>query len=75
MDNFKNIHKTTDQQIDEAVESLKAILIQQAQSPEQTEEIRRRLDSIGHEVKALNSFVNEMSINKATIHKIQSLMP
>lgn len=72
MDSFNNINKTPDQQIDEVVEGLKALLMPQANEPEQAEEIRRRLDSIGHEVKALNAFANERNICKATIHKILS---
>ncbi len=42
-----NINKTPEQQIDEVVESLKALLLSQARNQQEAEEIKRRLDSLG----------------------------
>ncbi len=46
-----NINKTPEQQIDKVVESLKALLLSQTRNQQEAEEIKRRLDSLGHEVK------------------------
>ena len=68
------MYKTPDQQIDEAVESLKEIFLSQARTPQEAEEIKRRLDSLGHEAKAVSAIINDRDIYKAAIHKILSLM-
>ena len=79
-DNFTNeldmnsIQKTPEQQIDEAVESLKALLLPQARNLQEADEIKRRLDSLGHEAKAVSAIVNDRDIYKAAIHKILSQM-
>jgi len=49
-----NINKTPEQQIDKVVESLKALLLSQTRNQQEAEEIKRRLDSLGHEVKAVS---------------------
>ena len=79
-DNFTNeldmnsMQKTPEQQIDEAVESLKALFLPQARNQQEVDEIRRRLDSLGHEAKAVSAIVNDRDIYKAAIHKILSQM-
>ena len=47
--------KTPEQQIDEAVESLKTLLVPQARNKQEADEIKRRLDSLGHEAKAVSA--------------------
>ena len=79
-DNFTNeldmnsMQKTPEQQIDEAVESLKALFLPQARNQQEADEMRRRLDSLGHEAKAVSAIVNDRDIYKAAIHKILSQM-
>lgn len=79
-DNFTNeldmnsMQKTPEQQIDEAVESLKALFLSQARNQQEADEIKRRLDSLGHEAKAVSAIVNDRDIYKAAIHKILSQM-
>ena len=79
-DNFTNeldmnsMQKTPEQQIDDAVESLKALLLPQARNQQEADEMRRRLDSLGHEAKAVSAIVNDRDIYKAAIHKILSQM-
>jgi hypothetical protein len=68
------IQKTPEQQIDEAVESLKALFLSQARNKQEADEIRRRLDSLGHEAKAVSAIINDRDIYKAAIHKILSQM-
>lgn len=67
-----NINKTPEQQIDEIVESLKALLLSQARNQQEAEEIKRRLDSLGYEAKAVSAIINDRNIYKAAIHKILS---
>ena len=71
---MNNIQKTPEQQIDEVVESLKALFLSQARNQQEADEIRRRLDSLGHEAKAVSAIVNDRDIYKAAIHKILSQM-
>jgi hypothetical protein len=71
---MNNMQKTPEQQIDEAVESLKALLVPQAKNQQEADEIKRRLDSVGHEAKAVSAIVNDRDIYKAAIHKILSQM-
>ena len=71
---MNNMQKTPEQQIDEAVESLKALLLPQARNQQEADEMRRRLDSLGHEAKAVSAIVNDRDIYKAAIHKILSQM-
>ena len=71
---MNSIQKTPEQQIDEAVESLKALFLSQARNQQEADEIRRRLDSIGYEVKAFSAIVNDQNIFKAAIYKILSQM-
>ena len=52
------MQKTPEQQIDEAVESLKTLLVPQARNKQEADEIKRRLDSLGHEAKAVSAIVN-----------------
>ena len=67
-----SIQKTPVQQIDEAVESLKALFLSQARNQQEADEIRRRLDSLGHEAKAVSAIVNDRNVYKAAVHKILS---
>lgn len=67
---MNSIQKTPEQQIDEAVESLKALLLPQARNKQEADEIKRRLDSLGHEAKAVSAIINDRDIYKAAIHKI-----
>ena len=67
---MNNIQKTPEQLIDEAVESLKALLLPQARNLQEADEIKRRLDSLGQEAKAGSAIVNDRDIYKAAIHKI-----
>ena len=71
---MNNMQKTPEQQIDEAVESLKALFLPQARNPQESDEIKRRLDSLGHEAKAVSAIVNDRDIYKAAIHKILAQM-
>ena len=71
---MNNMQKTPEQQIDEAVESLKALFLSQAKNQQKVDEISRRLDSLGHEAKAVSAIVNDRDIYKAAIHKILSQM-
>ena len=71
---MNNIQKTPEQLIDEAVESLKALFLPQARNKQEADEIKRRLDSLGHEPKAVSAIVNDRDIYKAAIHKILSQM-
>ncbi len=59
------MNQTNDQQIDGAIESLKSLFLSRATTMEQ----KHRLDSFGHELKALNALVNEKN---SSIHKILS---
>ena len=72
--NMNTIQKTPEQQIDKAVESLKALFLPQARNQEEADEISRRLDSVGHEAKAVSAIVNDQDIYKAAIHTIVSKM-
>ena len=67
-----NINKTPEQQIDKVVESLKALLLSQTRNQQEAEEIKRRLDSLGHEVTAVSAIINDRNIYKAAMHKILS---
>ena len=69
---MNSIQKTSEQQIDEAVESLKALFLPQARNKQEADEIKRRLDSLGHEAKAVSAIVNDQVIYKVAIHKILS---
>ena len=71
---MNNMQKTPEQQIDEAVESLKALFLSQARNQQEADEIKRRLDSLGHEAKAVSAIVNDHDIYKAAIHRILSQM-
>lgn len=71
---MNNIQKTPEQLIDEAVESLKALFLPQARNKQEADEIKHRLDSLGHEAKAVSAIVNDQDIYKAAIHKILSQM-
>ena len=71
---MNTMQKTPEQQIDEAVESLKALLLPQARNQQEADEIRRRLGSLGHEAKAISAIFNDRNIYKAAIHKILSQM-
>ena len=79
-DNFTNaldmnsMQKTPEQQIDETVESLKALFLPQARNKQEADEIKRRLDSLGYEAKAVSAIVNDRDIYKAAIHIILSQM-
>jgi hypothetical protein len=69
-----NLLETPEHQIDEAVECLKALFLPQARNQQEADEMRRRLDSLGHEAKAVSAIVNDRDIYKAAIHKILSQM-
>lgn len=71
---MNSIQKTPEQQIDEFVESLKALFLSQARNQQEADDIRRSLDSLGHEAKAVSAIVNDRDIYKAAIHKILSQM-
>ena len=69
---MNSIQKTPEQRIDEAVESLKALFLSQAKNQQKVDEISRRLDSLGHEAKAISAIVNDRNVYKAAAHKILS---
>ena len=71
---MNNLLEPPEHQIDEAVECLKALFLPQAKNQQEADEIRRRLDSLGHEAKAVSAIVNDRDIYKAAIHKILSQM-
>ena len=50
---MSNTQKTPEQQIDEAVENLKALFLPQARNKQEADEIKRRMDSLGHEAKEI----------------------
>ena len=56
---MNSMQKTPEQQIDEAVESLKALFLPQARNKQEADEIKRRLDSLGYEAKAVSAIVND----------------
>ena len=62
---MNGMQKTPEQQIDEVVESLKVLFLTYAKNQQEADEIRRRLDSVGHEVKAVSAIVNDQDIYKA----------
>ena len=72
--NNTQTQKTPEQQIDETVESLKALFLPQARNQQEADEIKRRLDSLGYEAKAVSAIVNDRDIYKAAINKILSQM-
>lgn len=49
---MNNITKTPEQQIDEIIESLKILLVSHAKNQQEADEIRCRLESLGHGVKS-----------------------
>ena len=69
---MSNMQKTLEQQIDEVVESLKALFLSQAKNQQEVDEINRRLDSLGYEAKAVSAIVNDRNVYKAAVHKILS---
>lgn len=69
---MNSIQKTPEQRINEAVESLKALFLSQAKNQQKVDEISRRLDSLGHEAKAISAIVNDRNVYKAAVHKILS---
>ena len=71
---MNSMHKPPEQQIDGVVESLKALFLPQARNKQEADEIKRRLDSLGHEAKVVSAIVNDRDIYKAAIHKILSQM-
>ena len=71
---MNNIQKTPEQLIDEAIEGLKALFLSQARNQQEADEIRQRLDFLGHEAKAISAIVNDQNIYKAAIHRILSQM-
>ena len=71
---MNSMQQTPEQQIDEAVENLKTLFLPQARNPQESDEIKRRLDSLGHEAKAVSAILNDRDIYKAAIHKILSQM-
>ena len=62
---MSNTQKTPEQQIDEAVENLKALFLPQARNKQEAYEIKRRLESLGHEAKAVSAIINDHNIYKA----------
>lgn len=64
--------KDTERQIDEAVEGFKLMLLPKAMNQQEADEIKRRVDAIGHELKALSALVNDGNVYKAAMHKILS---
>ena len=58
---MNNIQKTPEQQIEEVVESLKALFLPQARNKQEADEIKRRLDSLGHEAKAVSAIFADFS--------------
>lgn len=44
------------------VESLKALLLPQAKNQQEIDEIRHRLDSLGHEAKTVSAIVNDRDV-------------
>lgn len=64
--------KDTERQIDEAAEGFKLMLLPKAKNQQESDEIKRRVDAIGHELKALSALVNDGNVYKAAMHKILS---
>ena len=53
---MNSMQKTPEQQIDEAVENLKALFLPQARNKQEADEIKRRLDSLGHDTSVQKIF-------------------
>lgn len=68
----ENMSENIERQIDAAVETLKIMLLPRAKNQLEAEELKRSLDAIGHEVKAVSAIVNDSDVYKATMHKILS---
>lgn len=66
------MNENIERQIDAAVEALKILLLPRAKNQQEAEELKRSLDAIGHEVKAVSAIVNDGDIYKAVLHKILS---
>ena len=49
-------------------------ILDRYRNQQEADEMRRRLDSLGHEAKAVSAIVNDRDIYKAAIHKILSQM-
>ena len=71
---MNNLLETPEHQIDEAVECLKALFLPQAKNQQEADEISRRLDSLGHEAKAVSAIVNDRDIYKAAIGTIHNFV-
>ena len=69
---MNNQDVTPDQQIDAAVEMLKAQFVPQARNQQQAELIKLELDAIGHKMKAVSAIVNDKDFYKAVAHAFLS---
>ena len=69
---MNNQYMTPEQQIDVAVEILKAKFVPQALTQQQAEQIKRNLDALGHRAKALSAMVNDKDFCKAVAHALLS---
>lgn len=61
---------TPEQQIENTVNILKVLFARNAKDDKEAEEIIDRLDSIGHNAKALLAIVKDQNLLKAAIYKI-----
>ncbi len=66
-----DMSEDTERQIDETAESYKLMLLPKAKNQREADEIRRRVDAIGHELKAILA-LNDGNVYKAALHKILS---
>ena len=64
---------TVEQQIDQAVEYLKRVLCQSAQSRQEAQRISDILDSIGYQLKSANSTLTG-NLSRATLDSMVSKM-
>lgn len=69
---MNSLQKTPDQQIDELVEILKVKILPQTHTQQEAEEVKRKLDSVGDELKSISAIVNDKNVYKAIIYKILS---
>ena len=69
---MNNMQKTTEQQIDEAVEISKALFLPNARNPHEAENIKRNIESAGDHLKSLAAIVNDANLFKSLFYEMMS---
>ena len=68
------MQKTTEQQIDEAVEISKALFLPRARNSQEAEKIERNIEAAGDHLKSLVAIVNDADLFKTLVYEIMSKM-